>query len=67
MKPTAPFRADFIYNNFMYGVAGYVAELLSDRKSTWEQLNQVLWTLAPSTDTFFLFLYFVVVVYPYNI
>ena len=27
-KPIAPLRTTFIYNNFMYALAGYVAEVL---------------------------------------
>ena len=38
MEPTQPFRASFIYNNYMYAVAGYAAELLAGRRA-WEQLN----------------------------
>ena len=35
-KPSRSFRTGFVYNNFMYALAGYVAERL--RASSWEQL-----------------------------
>lgn len=35
-KPEAPFRTDFLYNNHMYALAGYVAEVLEGRP--WEDL-----------------------------
>lgn len=35
-KPLRSFRTRFIYNNFMYALAGYVAERL--RATSWEDL-----------------------------
>ena len=35
-KPSRSFRTGFVYNNFMYALAGYVAERL--RATSWEQL-----------------------------
>ncbi|XP_014679238.1 PREDICTED: penicillin-binding protein 4-like [Priapulus caudatus] len=33
-----PFRTHYIYNNYMYMLAGYIAEAIDDTGSTWEQL-----------------------------
>ena len=35
-QPTHPFRTQFIYNNYMYSLAGYVAEILEGKP--WEDL-----------------------------
>ena len=34
--PAAPFRTEFVYSNYFYTLAGYVAEKLTNR--TWEDL-----------------------------
>ena len=39
MKPSAAFRTQFYYNNYIYCLGGVVSELLSGGK-TWEQLVQ---------------------------
>ena len=35
--PRVPFRQQFIYNNYLYSLAGYVAEVLAG-DVTWEEL-----------------------------
>jgi len=35
-KPALPFRSEYVYNNHMYVLAGYVAEVLE--RQSWEQL-----------------------------
>jgi len=35
-KPASPFREEYVYNNHLYVLAGYVAEVLESQ--TWEQL-----------------------------
>jgi CubicO group peptidase (beta-lactamase class C family) len=38
MEPKYEFRTKFQYNNYMYGLAGYVAEKLDGKGKTWEDL-----------------------------
>ncbi|XP_064636576.1 uncharacterized protein LOC135493288 [Lineus longissimus] len=38
MEPKYEFRTKFQYNNYMYGLAGYVAEKLDGNGKTWEDL-----------------------------
>jgi CubicO group peptidase (beta-lactamase class C family) len=35
---TSPFRDQFEYNNFMYGLSGRVAEVMAEGATQWEQL-----------------------------
>ena len=37
MCPNLPFRQKFVYNNYLYALAGYVAEVLAG-DVTWEEL-----------------------------
>jgi len=36
-KPALPFREEYVYNNHLYVLAGYVAEVLE--RQSWEQLT----------------------------
>jgi len=51
-KPALPFREDYVYNNHMYVLAGYVAEVLENR--SWEQLvsEYLLQPLGMTSTTF---------------
>ena len=40
MEPVQPFRTGFVYNNFLYGLAAHVAELLSHEDVDWESVNK---------------------------
>jgi len=51
-KPALPFREEYVYNNHMYVLAGYVAEVLEGR--SWEQLvsEHLLQPLGMTSTTF---------------
>ena len=53
MEHTRPFRTDFMYNNYMYTLAGHVAEVLANGES-WESLvrKRLLEPLNMTTTTF---------------
>ena len=51
-KPALPFREEYVYNNHMYVLAGYVAEVLEGQP--WEQLisEYLLQPLGMTSTTF---------------
>jgi len=51
-KPALPFREGYVYNNHMYVLAGYVAEVLE--RQSWEQLvsEHLLQPIGMTSTTF---------------
>ena len=50
--PTQPLRTEFIYNNYMYGLAGYIAELMAD--DNWQDIvSEMIFKPLNMTDSTF--------------